>query len=792
MPADKGGVGEKSYLCRVMGHNFRFAFAPCRILLLQVVAASAIIWLTACSTARFIPEDKKMLASVKLKSDSRRLSLGEYRLLVRQEPNARWFQLLKVPLGIYCLQGNDSTKRFNRFIRRIGEAPVIYDESLTDYSIQAIDAALKNKGYLHSRVTIDTLQRGHKVHLTYNIHPGMRYYVGNIRYEYDNDTVRLLVEADSSNSQLYKGMPLDASALNAERTRIVNLLRDKGYYNFHKEFVSFVADTAVADYGVDLTLRMARPHNVDSARAYRTYRLRDVNIYEETVPGEPSDTTSYKGVNIYYNDRIKIFRRVYSNHNYIRPDSLYRATDLRDTYSSINSLSPISYSTIRYREAGEDSTLLDCDINVQLSKPNNISAEVEGTNTSGDLGAAVVLTFANRNTFRGAESLSLKLRGAYEAIKGLEGYNNQNYIEYSAELGLRFPTLMVPFVSSQKKQAIKGTSEVSVMYDSQNRPEFHRRVLTAAWTYRWAPTSAPGWQHRLDLLSMNYVFMPWISDTFREEYLNSDDPLYAVLRYTYEDLFIVKTGYSFTYNSLKTVTGNGLYHTNGFQIRFNVETAGNVLYGLSSLFKAQRATDGQYSLFDIAYSQYAKIDFDYAKSFVIDDRNSIALHAAVGVGIPYGNSTILPYEKRYFAGGANSVRGWGVRELGPGSYVGNDGNIDYINQTGNVKLDLSVEYRSHLFWKIHGAAFIDAGNIWNTRNYTDQEGGLFKFNRFYKQIAVAYGLGLRLNLDYFIIRLDGGMKAINPAVESGSGHYPILHPNFSRDFAFHFAVGLPF
>ncbi|MBQ8277737.1 MAG: BamA/TamA family outer membrane protein, partial [Bacteroidaceae bacterium] len=298
--------------------------------------------------------------------------------------------------------------------------------------------------------------------------------------------------------------------------------------------------------------------------------------------------------------------------------------------------------------------------------------------------------------------------------------------------------------------------------------------------------------HRLDLLSLNYIFMPWISGTFRQDYLENDDPRYALLRNSYENLFIMRTGYSFVYNSVANRTHNGIYQTNGFQLRVAAEVAGNLLYGLSSLLHAQRDKNGQYSLFNIAYSQYAKFDVDYAKSFLINDRNSLALHLAGGIAVPYGNSDIVPYEKRYFAGGANSVRGWGVRELGPGSYQEKDGKINFINQTGNIKLDMSLEYRTQLFWKLHGAAFIDAGNIWNTREYAEQAGGLFRFNKFYKQIAVSYGLGIRLNLDYFILRFDGGMKAINPSVESGSGHYPLLHPDFHRDFTFHFAVGLPF
>jgi outer membrane protein assembly factor BamA len=187
-----------------------------------------------------------------------------------------------------------------------------------------------------------------------------------------------------------------------------------------------------------------------------------------------------------------------------------------------------------------------------------------------------------------------------------------------------------------------------------------------------------------------------------------------------------------------------------------------------------------------------KADFDFAKNFMIDPRNSFVFHIGVGVAYPYGNSKMLPFEKRYFSGGANSVRGWSVRSLGPGVYKGSeDGRMDFINQAGDIKLDLNIEYRTHLFWKLNGAAFVDAGNIWTIRDDSGQEGGLFKFNEFYKQIAVAYGLGIRLDLDYLILRFDGGMKAINP-VETGKKRYPVIRPRFSRDFAFHFAVGYPF
>lgn len=217
-----------------------------------------------------------------------------------------------------------------------------------------------------------------------------------------------------------------------------------------------------------------------------------------------------------------------------------------------------------------------------------------------------------------------------------------------------------------------------------------------------------------------------------------------------------------------------------------------MLYGFSELVHSTPKSDDGYVLANIPFAQYVKADFDFAKNFMIDTRNWFVFHIGAGVAYPYGNSNMLPFEKRYFSGGANSVRGWSVRSLGPGTYRGSaDGGLDFINHSGDIKLDLNVEYRTHLFWKLNGAAFIDAGNIWTIRADSQQEGGLFKLNEFYKQIAVAYGLGIRFDLDYLILRFDGGMKAINPA-ETGKGRYPIVHPRFSRDFAFHFAVGYPF
>jgi outer membrane protein assembly factor BamA len=275
--------------------------------------------------------------------------------------------------------------------------------------------------------------------------------------------------------------------------------------------------------------------------------------------------------------------------------------------------------------------------------------------------------------------------------------------------------------------------------------------------------------------------MPWISDTFKKEYLDNESNSNVILRYNYEDLFIMRMGFGYAYN-------NG--HV---ALRSNIETAGNLLGACSKMFGSSKNSLGQYELFNIAYAQYVKGDFDYTQEILKGTNDQLVFHIGIGVAYPYGNSEVLPFEKRYFSGGANSVRGWTVRSLGPGRYKDSDGRINFITQTGDLKLDLNLEYRMKLFWKFNGAAFVDAGNIWTIRDYEGQPGGQFKINSMLSDLAVSYGLGLRLNFDYFILRFDLGVKAVNPAYEIESDeHYPLIHPRLNRDLAFHFAVGMPF
>ena len=695
---------------------------------------------------------------------------------VGQHPNNKWFSLFKVPLGIYSLSGRDSTKRINRFIRRLGEPPVIYDSVLSQKTRLNIQNAVQNMGYLNAEVKLVEVTNKNRIGVRYYVQPHQRYKVSDIQQDIQDTAIAGLLKQDGYVSLLQNNMPFDLNVLESERNRLNTHLQNRGYYKFNKDFIRFEADTTLGNHLVDLKMIL---------QEYSAGRSR------ETVPHQ-----RYTIGNVTYDIPIShskpfVRHKVIASANELAEGNLYREKDVQGSYSRLNRLGAVQSSRITLSENPDDSTKLDANISVSPSKRNSFNIELEGTNSAGDLGVAVALSYQNRNLFRGSELLNMKARGAFEAIKGLRGYSDQNFIEYSFEAGISFPDFICPFLRQSFRKRALATSELSFMFDSQDRPEFHRRVLTTSWRYKWTRASRR-MQHRIDLLDINYVFMPWISDTFRERYLDNPESRNAILRYNYENLFIVKWGYNFFYSSRPLNANSKNYGTNAYIIRASIETAGNLLYGISNMSKASKNEDGQYTLFNNAYAQYVKGDFDFSKSFVINEANSVAIHLGLGIAYPYGNSTILPYEKRYFSGGANSVRGWSVRELGPGSFLGNDGKIDFINQTGDLKLDMNVEYRTHLFWKFDGAVFIDAGNIWTLRDYPDQPGGQFHFDTFWRQIAVAYGLGIRLNFNYFILRLDGGMKAIHPAYEDSRRHYPIIHPNFKRDFTFHFAVGLPF
>lgn len=777
-----------------------------------IITLTFLVTVWGCSTVRHVPDGSMLLDNVSIKiTDTAGVETAELYNYLRQTPNHKVLGFAKLQLGTYNLSGSDTTKWYNRWLRRMGQPPVIFSPELTEASRRQLQLAMINKGYMGATVEVDTIARHEKkkVNVDYNITLGKAHRISSLAYDIADTAVSRVLMADSARFLLRPGQPLDRTMLDAERTQMAERLRNHGYFAFTKDYITFIADTAENSLDVDLTLVVNPPRldhvattlaAADSARLHERYEIDRVIFVADgtsaaaTRIGEMTpecDTVRYGDITVMYPDGDRyINASTLSDKCFLVPGHIYSAQSVDRTYEALAQLGILKSINIELQPLPEVDGIrrLDAYIYLTRNKKQNVSFELEGTNSEGDFGFGVGLNYQHRDIGNRSNLLSTKLRVNYESLSGnLSDLINDRYTEYAGEVGLTFPKFLFPFLSRDFRLRQKATTELAVSANYQERPEYTRIIAGAAWKYKWS-TRDNRERRTFDLIDINYVYLPESTIDF----INQIAPSNPLLRYSYEDHFIMRTGYTYNRTNRRIVNptpGRISFQRRIYSLRAAVETAGNLLYALSSI-DGQKREDGVYKLFGIQYAQYAKAEFDYSYAMNFDLRHGLAFHFGTGIGVPYGNSRVLPFEKRFYAGGANGVRGWSVRTLGPGSFDSRNSVTDFINQCGDIRLEMSMEYRAKLFWVFEGAAFIDAGNIWTIHNYENQPGGMFHFSTFWKQIAAAYGAGLRMDFTYFILRFDLGVKAYNPAMNQE--RWPLLHPHWKRDTAFHFAVGYPF
>jgi len=794
-------------------HNFKKMIAGSIVPVLSGVA----LW--SCSSTKHVHDGELLLDKVTIEvvNDSAsgekitELDLINY---LRQQPNHKVLGFMKLQLAMYNLSGQDTTKWYNRWLQRLGQPPVIYDQNLAEASQRQLTTALINRGYMHPRVSIDSTARHEKkrMSLVYRVNPGVRHTVSDITMECADPAIDSLISSRRNRSLLHPGMPFDRNTLDSERSRIADILRNHGYYAFTKEYVTFIADTAANSTQVQLTMTVQPPRGDGSGDTasqaapavvlkHNSYAIRNVIFItdynshkgEADLSETPRDTVFYKGIEVLYGEDRYIRPSVLEENCHITPGKAYNASDVERTYQSLSRLGILRFINIEMKPVAEFDGKIWMDAYVLLSrnKKQGITVELEGTNSEGDLGFGVGLTYQHRDLAKGSELLTAKFRAAYESLSGnLDGLINNRYTEYAGEVGITFPKFKAPFLSRNFKRRINATTEFALSLNYQERPEYTRVIAGGAWKYKWVTRHRGGVreQRTFDLVDINYVYLPKSTFNFIDEIA----PTNPLLRYSYEDHFIMRMGYTFyrTNRRIPTATINSFaIQPSVTTFRASAEMAGNLLYAISSA-TGQKKSDGAYKIFGIQYAQYVKGEVDYTYTRNFNSRNALAFHTGFGIAYPYGNSSMVPFEKRFYAGGANSVRGWSARTLGPGAYDARISVSDFINQCGDIRFDINLEYRAKLFWVFEGALFIDIGNIWTIKNYETQPGGFFRFKNFYKQLAAGYGVGLRMDFTYFLLRLDLGMKAHNPAMNQEP--WPLVNPDWNRDATFHFAVGYPF
>lgn len=757
----------------------------------------------ACNTTRYVPEGEYLLDKVNIKSDSKEFGTAELRPYIKQVPNYKMFGINKTQLQIYNLSGKDSSKWINKQLRKTGQPPVIFDSTMIERSAKELKKLFVYKGYIDTEVTTSIVAKKKKVEVSYKIQTKDPHLVRNFEFESQDSLIKntlfqkrnpkLRIPNESASAQtslIHEGMHFNRKVLNLERDRITAYLRNRGYYAFNKDYISYDADTIISNHAVDLKLKLhlypaILPNGMFAEIPHKKYFLNKTFIYLNYNPLEYNTIADYVAKDslilgeyqIYFKDKSPAIRpKALIDNNFLSPGRPYAQIREELTYAAYSSLMALENVSIRFEEfERNDSSFLNTYLLTMQAKRQSTTFALEGTNSSGDLGFASSIDYNHKSIFKGSENFNIKLRGAYEAISS----SDNNYLEVGAETALRFPKFMMPFLSSSFKKTIRASTEFAMSSNFQTRPEFDRILFSGSLRYLWQGRGQRSSRHQFNLLDLNYVKIPSIDPAFRDSL-----PLNARL-FSFTDLFIAGASYNYSYSTFNPTQKRRDAHT----LRLSLGSAGNLLYGLSSLANAKKDDKGSYELFNVYYAQYVKADLEYSKTVFIDKQNSVAWRIGGGVGIPYGNSKALPFEKRYYSGGANSVRAWKVRSLGPGAYPNTTSSI--YDHSGDIKLDLNIEYRSHLFWKLEAASFVDAGNIWTIRNYEQQEEGIFDLKKFYTQIAIGYGLGLRFDFDFFLIRFDTGWKAFNPE-KTGRDRWAIIKPNFGENFAWHFAVGYPF
>lgn len=761
------------------------------------------VLLAACSVTKYVPEGQYLLDQVDIRTNAPGMKSTELESYLTQRPNFRAFGMARLRLGTYSLSGRDTSKRRNRWLRRMGEPPVLYDEYQTLRSDKKLEQYFKTKGYLNAEVYDSVVYDGKKVKVIYVVEENIPYRIRNISYDYHNDTLlgSLIKRNRFSTSKLESGNLFDTDVLNSERDRIANIARRNGYYYFSKDYVSYIADSSLRSHQVDLTLLLkpyvikADDENVQETQHPR-YMIGNVNIL--TLPmsnslAKPLDTYQSDSIGtnerLYYEKRPLLRPKMVRNNLRVIPGMWYNSGFVNQTYTRFSGLGIIRSAEITFRDLKTEDHQLECNVLLAPNKAHSFSLDLEGTNSSGDLGAAITGMLQHRNLFHGSELLTFKARGACEEVTGKsrdKSFEEKLIWEFDASTSLTFPQFVFPFLSNNFRRRVNNSqTEFALAYNDQRRWEYDRRIFTASDKYAW--TARRFYTYSIDALNINYVDVHDVRGDFRKRY---KDPKYSVLLESYNDHLIVSSGASMVYDNQSSKL-----RLDKRMFKVSVEFAGNALYGLGKMFDFEQVLDTtthsqRYAIAGVPFAQYVKGVGEFAFNKFLDEKNRIVFHGRLGVEVPYGNAYTVPFEKRFFGGGANGVRGWSVRTLGPGSALFD--KEDFVSQSGNIELTLNTEYRSKLFWIMEGAAFLDAGNIWNIRDYDFAPGGVFDVKNVWKQIALSYGLGVRFDFKYFLCRLDMGMKCYDPKEEPGREKWRFSNIKWKDDFALHFAIGYPF
>lgn len=758
--------------------------------LLIALISIGLMLLSACSTTKYVEEGQMLLSQVKIRLDStakadqlRAIELMPY---ISQKPNTKLFGRFNWGLGIYNLSRRGSQAWLSRRLRAWGEAPSIYNPQETAYSVGSLSSALYNMGYLDAEVSTDLDTIANKqVRLNYKLNLGHLYRISKheehikdpIIYALLHPTDSLVPKRDFPSEQyrslVDSGARLSPNLMQGERKRISQILRNRGHWGFREEQIHFDVDTTAGYERAWLRTVIDTTSTI--------YHIGQVVMRHRATQASPlaprlKDTIGGIAYDIDTKQRLR--PKFLDSRIWIRPKEVYSQDMIARTYATLSDIAAIRTTNISYSlDSTAQVPTLDVLISTEAERSKEFTADLVGTHSGGNFGAIASVTFQHNNIFGGAEQLRISSNIGYEELRSA----SRNHLSYGLEANLSFPKLIMPS-RSHKQRMLKGATDISLSYSYLTRPEFKRNLLSSAWAYNWLHYRYPAFRYTFKLLEVDYMHFGYMDERFLSTVPDYDRML------NYRNQLILSTSFSLSYNSANDyrLSSSPFLHS----LRLHLQSAGNLLMAYSKLTGAKRDNFGAYTFGGVNIVQFFRGELDYSGLYRLGGKNALAYHCGISAVVPYGNSSFLPIDLRYFSGGASSLRAWGARSLGPGSMRPTVGT-SIFHQVGDIKLDLSAELRLRFAPSWEFALFSDAGNVWTIRHYREQPGGDFKFNRFYKEIAWSTGVGLRWDFDYFLLRLDAGLKLYAPQAEQGKrwvlGKLPL------RDMVgIHFALGYPF
>ncbi|EZH74655.1 membrane protein [Aquimarina atlantica] len=687
----------------------------------------------------------------------------------------------------------------------------------------------------------------------YYVKPHQPYFIDSLNTRIESKVADSIYKLNTEKSTIVSGKQYKTLDIEAERERLTSLYRNSGLYHFEKEFIKFDADTINTGHKVNLNLLIknrAITYGDSTARTpFKVHKISKVNIFTDysyqNRNQKPKDSTFYKGYNIYGYNKIKYTRKAITNSVLITPGEIFRDKDRTNTYNQINNLRTFKYPNINYEIDPDDPSGENLIASILLTPRKKYSTNIDfdvSTSNIQAFGIGFGGSLLIRNVFGGAEILEISARGSIgsssDAVDG--GQKFFNISEVGADVKLSFPKILFPLRTNKIiPKYMSPTTNLIFGMNVQQNIGLDKQNATGVFNYRWKPSNIL--TNQFDLINIQYVRNLNTSNYFNiyntsfnrlnniaTRVLEADSPFFsqpntgtlnienAVLhipsgangfiaqslsaspdpdltpeqlqeirninerkvRLT-EDNLIFASSYTYTKNNREN-----LYDENYSRFRAKIELAGNVLSAISNISGLKENSNKRFEVFGVEFSQYAKTELDYIKHWDLGRKNVVAFRAFGGIALPYGNSNSIPFARSFFGGGPNDNRAWLVYDLGPGS----TGGRDEFNEA-NMKIALNAEYRYKILGSLHGALFIDAGNIWNVLDNVEEEDATFSKLDDIREMTVGSGFGFRYDFNFFVLRLDIGFKTFNPARDQDKRWFKGY--NFS-EAVYNFGINYPF